>query len=163
MYRLIKTHVLLLIIFAFTAQISCAQHKEKETIYLIFKHGKEANCISVKQNPTFKSRLDTTHTKYTGKMVKSQRDLNSIPSFNICQEKFGLEKQNEDKIIELNTKELANLNIVDFDYFIKRRFEVNKVNKNFTFKKIYFLEKIEDNKYKKYPVTWIYNQNNRGI
>ncbi len=160
MYRLINMNILLLLFCFSLTQISCAQHKEKETVYLIFKHGKEANCISVKQNPTFKSRLDTTHTKYKGRMTKSKSQL---PSFTICQEKFAIEDKNKDKVTEISTKDLSNLNIVDFDYFIKQRFALDFFHKRATFKNIYFLEKIGENKYKQYPVYWMDSSHNRGI
>jgi len=136
-------------------QITCAQ--KKETVYLLFEENKQVNCVKI-ESKSYK-RNDTLRLKYKGYM-KNHGKVDK-PSFVICQEKFLLEKGS--MIDTINTDDLKHLNIVDFDYFIKRRFETNKVTKRSVFDKIYFLEKIDENTYLKYEVYWNQSAHNRGI
>ena len=152
MYR-IKTTFLLALIFI--CQIACAQ--KKETVYLLFKDNNPVNCIKIESKSP--KRDDTLRVKYEGYM-RNHGNI-SRPSYVICMEKFLLAKGS--KIEKINASEINKLNIVDFDYFIKRRFETNKVTKSSVFYKIYFLEKINDNEYMKYEVYWNQSVHNRGI
>lgn len=145
--------ILVLCIIGFS---SC-NSQEKETVYLIFKENNQVNCVKIK-NKSYK-RDDTLKVKYKGYM----RNHGSMktPSFTICQEKFFLDKKS--KIDTVKASSVKKLNIVNFDYFIRRRFETNKVTKRNVFNKIYFLEKINEEEYIKYNVYWNQSAHNRGL
>ena len=153
MKHLLKTIIVLIAVAIW--QTACAQ--EKETVYLIFEEGSEVNCVKIKSK-SYK-RGDTLRVKYVGNMMK--RGLENRPHFFVCVEKFLLAKNS--KIETIKTGDLRELNIVDFDYFIKKRFETNKVTKRSVFDKIYFLEKIDEDQYLKYEVYWNQSAHNRGI
>ena len=148
-----KTKILLLFLIVF--QFACAQKKERETVYLIFEDGKETNCVKLEG----KLRSETKKVKYNGSMLK--QGTKEAPYFFICREKFPLVK--DSKVETVDSKEIKKLNVVDFDYFIKERFDSQLFSKQKVFENIYFLERDNDGNFNKYEVRWRETAHNRGI
>jgi len=132
---------LILIMILFTPFILLSQIKTKETVYLLFNKNNKKKCLI--ENGSGKS---VEIKKFRKKVIK-----NKI-FFSVCNEDFiyikGVYKTDTCSVRALN-----NLKIVSLDYLLKRYYEGND-HKHQLFEKIYFIEKINENKIVKYEVYW---------
>lgn len=134
---------LIFILFILTA----CNAQDKKAVYLIFSKNEQVSCVKFNNN----DRQDKSTSTYNGSMRKEESSNNKV-YFNICKERFLLEKDTSPETI--STSDVDNLNAVKFDYLIDRYIKSDMFSKRYVFDKIYFLEKINDEEYLKYEVYW---------
>ncbi len=118
--------------------------KKKETVYLFFNLQSNEKCkVAVRA----KGYVDMN------KFRKDYRDNGNIINFKICDERFAAHK-NRSYRDTCSIKALDNIKFVDFDYLIEKYNSVFEF-KHHVFEKIYFVEKISDEKIIKYEVRWL--------
>ena len=131
-----------IMIFMLNFLTSFSQEKNKEVVNLFFNTQSDDTC-----------KVSVEGKGYVN-LKKYRKDrVSDIIYFKICGEKFTSDKKVGIKDI-CSTEVLNNTNFVDLDYLIERYKSQSKFKHN-VFKKIYFYEKISENKMVKYEVNWV--------
>ncbi|WP_299127858.1 hypothetical protein [uncultured Winogradskyella sp.] len=117
---------------------------EKETVYLLFDKQNKEQCLI---------EDGSGNSKYTNKYRKEYWSNGNIINFRICNERFTSHRT-KSSIDTCSAKALDNIKLVDFDYLQKKYDSVYEF-KHHVFEKIYFIEKISEDKIIKYEVNWV--------
>ncbi len=140
MKKLILITILLIPFFVLS------QTKKKEIVYLLFNENKKEKCkIQVEQNYENSKGVDYV------KRFRKKTNKNEV-YFSVCNEDFIYTK-GISKTDTCSIKALKNIKIVSLDYLLKKYYTDNEL-KHHVFKKIYFIEKINETKIVKYEVYW---------
>ena len=129
------------IIFVFLSLFLFSQNQKKETIYLLFEVNKE-KCL-IEDGAGNSNFLDKYRKEYKGDII----------FFWICDELFTFHK-NRSKKDTCSIKALDNIKLTDFDYILKKYDSLFEF-KHHVFDKIYFIEKISNDKIIKREVLWV--------
>lgn len=132
---------LTLIIIMFTFLFSFSQNK-KETVYLLFNTNSTEKCTVPIEGKGYANKIKY-RKEYQGEYV----------FFKICDEFFSTHKTESYKDT-CSTKALENIKLVNIKY-LKDKYNSSNNFKNHVFEKIYFIEKLPNNKIIKYEVGWI--------
>lgn len=130
-------------ILSFCLFFNCSGNAQDETVYLLFEDNKPIKChISYYRDGRDKKEV----IKIAKKNIFYKKNI----IFEICHQFFVFDPDiNTKKTIDTKPK-----NIVHIDYLINKLEEDYLNSKEKFFKKIYVLEKIEDDKYIQYEVIW---------
>ncbi|EDP95284.1 hypothetical protein U8527_15810 [Kordia algicida OT-1] len=118
-----------------------AQQKQKETVYLLFDKTNKEKCKVLTENKGY---------VYLNKYRKNKKG--SITEFKICGETFSIRKQGVKNIYSAQV--LDTLKLIDLEY-LKQKHTVSNDFKHRIFEKVYFIEKISQNKIIQYEVFWV--------
>lgn len=134
---------LTLIILMFTFLFCFSQKKDKkETVYLLFDNHSTEKCTVPVEG---KGYIDKSkyRKEYQGEYIL----------FKICDETFSTHKTESFKDT-CSTKALENIKLVNIKY-LKDKYNSSNNFKHHVFEKIYFIEKLPNNKIIKYEVGWV--------
>lgn len=137
-----KTITLLLLLIVSFASFSQKQAKQKETVYLLFDEQSKEKCKVAVEGKGYLSM---------NKFRKKYEDYGNTISFKICNQKFTTRNSLKDTC---TAKALDNIKLVDIEY-LKKKYNSSNDFKHHVFEKIYFIEKLSNNKIIKYKVDWI--------
>ena len=130
-----------LIIILLTPFLVFSQTKKKDTVYLLFNKDNYEKCF-IENGSGSTVEIKKFRKKITKKKI----------FFSVCDEDFIYTK-GLSKIDTCSSKVLKNLKMVTLDYLLKKYYAENEL-KHQVFDKIYFIEKIPNNKVVMYEVYW---------
>lgn len=136
-----KTITLLLLLIVSFASFSQKQEKQKETVYLLFDEQSKEKC---------KVAIEGKGYLNMNKFRKEYEDYGNTIIFKICNQKFTTRNSLKDTC---TAKALHNIKLVGIEY-LKNKHNSSNDFKHHVFEKIYFIEKLPNNKIIKYAVGW---------